>query len=174
MGEPRPGRQSRTLLVCGISSKVQLFPCSVNMFSEGKWGKNLNNSYKENYRLGSLGPMVISCIFPAVLWQQQFSLQLDRVASDHPWGSESQQKTLSYNPKWCFIKHGMVNLKRALLSLRIPLQLWAVFPYLVNWHARSLICVCQGKLLQLSTFPGILKHISDQRCPSPSSCAFYQ
>lgn len=35
-GEPWPGRQSGTLLVCGISSKVQLFPCSVNMFCEGK------------------------------------------------------------------------------------------------------------------------------------------
>lgn len=29
---------------CSISSKVQLFPCSINMFSEGKRGKNLNNN----------------------------------------------------------------------------------------------------------------------------------
>lgn len=54
---------------CSISSKVQLFPCSINMFSEGKRGKNLNNNDKDKYRLSSLGPMVISCIFPAVLWQ---------------------------------------------------------------------------------------------------------
>lgn len=38
-GEHRPGRQTGTLLVYAISSKVLLFPCSVNMFSERKCGK---------------------------------------------------------------------------------------------------------------------------------------